>query len=356
MKYVWITIIIALLLGLTVIFLYIYGASEVLIFIIASIDIIFLALLLGWSTEVLSIRSGPTLGGFINASLGNGTELIIGILGIKKGLFSLVKASITGAIVTNLLVIVGISTLVGGIKYKTQKFSTNLSANNTKLMAIALSAMMLPSLFSFATRHSDVRIDIYEMSILISGLLILLYIFNLLFVFKTHKYLFKTEDDEKEEECLLMNWKTSSAILLLALSSIIIFFIADILIETIRPTIESLGWSEIFLGVVVIGIIGNAAENSSAIMFGYKNKMNLSFSIVASSSQQIALFVAPVLVIFGYIFGYEMDLNFTTMEILAIAITTLIFYLTSIDGKTNWLEGLKLLVIFGMLSIAFYFV
>lgn len=355
MRYVWIVIVISILLGVSTFIFYISELSNILVFVLASLDIIFFALLLGWSTEVISSRAGPTFGGFLNASLGNGAELIIGILGIKNGLYSLVKASITGAIVTNLLVVTGISAIVGGIRFKNQKFSANMSANNIKLMAIALTAMILPSIFSFTADCSDIGFNIYQMSLLISILIIILYFFNLFFVFKTHKHLFRTRDDRKEEKALLSNWSTVSSISLLCFSSIGIFLIADILIESIRPTLHTLGWNEIFLGVIIIGIIGNAAENSSAIYFGFKNNMNLSFSIVTSSSQQIALFVAPLLVILGYLFGWRMDLNFTSLEVIGIGVTTLIFGLTTIDGETNWLEGTFLMGIFLILAIVFFF-
>lgn len=329
-------------------------------FVVSGVGIVLLAIMLGWSTEELSSRIGPVSGGLLNATMGNGAEIIVGIVGLKAGLSVVVKASITGSIIGNLLLVWGLSALVGGISHKVQHFSIKMASMNSNMMALAVAALVIPSIFFMTVSSAHLKVDLMEMSLVISIVLIIIYLASLLFIFRTHRHQFLLKKTGMEERMTPKHespfgWSLPRSVLTLIFSGVGLFFAAEVLVGAIEPTIVALGWGEIFMGVVIVAIIANAAEHSSAVLFAYKDNMDLSFAISSSSAQQIALLVAPFLVLISLALGSPMDLVFEPLELVAIAFAVVSTVLMSNDGRSNWIEGLQLLGLYLVLAVAFFF-
>lgn len=330
--------------------------GSLLIFVTACLGIIPLAAWMGTATEEIAVVVGPNLGGLLNATFGNATELIIAIVALNAGLINVVKASITGSIISNLLLVLGFSMLLGGLRYKEQEFQPIVARLNASAMNLAVIAMLLPT----AVDVTSVGIDEKTMQQLSSGVaivLILVYGLTLLFSMKTHAYLCDVAEAELEGEegepahkpnPLLWTGVLLACTLLVALES-------ELLVESLEEATSMLGLTALFTGVIVVPIIGNAAEHATAVTVAMKNKMDLSVSVALGSSLQIALFVAPVLVLVGWILGKPMDLNFNPFELVAVAVSVLIANSVSSDGRSDWLEGTLLLATYVVLGLAFYF-
>ncbi len=349
-KFKYIQLLLYLLVPITV-FLEIFHANDLLVFISAALGIIPLAGLLGHATEQLALRTSPAIGGLLNASLGNLAELTIAFFAIQNGYVELVKASITGSIIGNLLFILGISTIVGGIRHKNLSFSHVTAESGSAMLLIAVASLLVPSFFVRVGGIAHQR-SINIISLLIAGILIVTYIFSLIFSLKTHKHLFGMPSKEIREE---PKWSVRKSVMILLLSGVTIGFMSEMLVGSLEHTIEVLSLSEIFMGVVVIAIVGNAAEHSSAIMMAYKNKMDLTIHIALGSSVQIALFAAPVLVFLSFLLGNPMTLVFTLLEIIAVALSVGIISILALDGKSNWFEGVQILSLYIILAIVFFF-
>lgn len=323
-------------------------------FALSAVAIIFVAGFLGKATESVAHYAGQRLGGFLNATFGNAAELIIAIFLIKEGLFEVVKASLTGAIIGNLLLVLGASVLAGGLKYKEQKFNQHLAGQNASLMLLGVIALFIPAIFS-TTEHFPAA-ETQNLSLVVAGILILAYIGWLVYSMITHKDKLEDHIDTRADHGEEPAWSKGLSILFLVLATVMVAFVSEWLVHTLDVFTARFGLSELFIGAFVVAIIGNAAEHSAAILLAMKNKMGAAVEIAVGSSLQISLFVAPVLVFISLLFAKPMDLIFTTIELVAIAAAVMIAKSISRDGATSWYEGVLLLAVYCILGVAFYFV
>ncbi|MEO0759307.1 MAG: calcium/proton exchanger [Cyanobacteria bacterium J06648_16] len=329
--------------------------SELAIFVTAALAIIPLAGWMGTATEEIAVVAGPSLGGLLNATFGNATELIIAIIALRAGLVNVVKASITGSIIGNLLLVMGLSMLLGGLKFKEQDFQPVVARMNASSMNLAVIAILIPTAVDF-TSPSITEPTMQRLSAAVAVVLILVYILTLLFSMKTHTYLYDVGIDAQEdleeghEKPNLSLW-----IAVLLGATLLVAFESEFLVDTLEVATQQLGISELFTGVILLPIIGNAAEHATAVTVAIKNKMDLSVSVAVGSSMQIALFVAPVLVLVGWLIGQPMDLDFNNFQLVTVIVAILIANSISSDGKSNWLEGTLLLATYTIIGLAFYF-
>lgn len=324
-------------------------ANVALIFIASLLAIVPLAAIIGRATEELSIHTGPRAGGLLNATLGNAAELIITILALKEGLISIVKASIAGSILGNILLVLGLAAFIGGLKHEKLQFNCYVSNLNTSLLLMIVIALSVPGIFSFSGHISAGKLQTLSLWTAIG--LLLIYIASMLFSFKTHKHLFHIEHEAQEPE-----WSLRKSLIIMVLSVVAVVVMSEILVETIKPATKLLGLSEIFVGLILVPIVGNAAEHSAAILMALKNKMNIALEIAVGSSVQIALFVAPVLVFLGYLFKHPMNLLFNILEIASIILAIVVVNNMVRDSETDYLEGLILFVTYILISIGFFLI
>lgn len=332
------------------------GWGELTVFITAAIAIIPLAGWMGQATEEIAVVSGPSLGGLLNATFGNATELIIALIALNEGLITVVKSSITGSIIGNLLLVMGLSMLLGGIKFKEQDFQPVIARMNASSMNLAVIAILLPTAVDF-TSPSITEPTLQRLSVSVAVVLMLVYGLTLLFSMKTHAYLYDVGTAEEEgvetEQHETPNLTLWIGVLLAA--TLVVAIESEWLVGSLEVATEQLGLSQLFTGVILLPIIGNAAEHATAVTVALKNKMDLSLSVAVGSSMQIALFVAPVLVIAGWFMGQPMDLDFNNFELIAVAVSILIANSISSDGSSNWLEGTLLLATYIIIGLAFFF-
>jgi Ca2+:H+ antiporter len=324
--------------------------SPVVLFFLSALAIIPLAKLLGDGTEALAARTSPALGGILNATFGNATELIISLFALRAGLIELVKASITGSIIGNLLLVLGAAIFAGGLKYKIQKFNQTMARASASTLLLAVIALIIPAIFLQSAPRVGSRI-IEELSIFVAIFMLIVYFAGLLFTLHTHKHLSNKEDEPSQG----LGWSTRKSILILLGSTLAVAWMSEILVGSIEPIIKHLGWTELFIGVIVVAIIGNAAEHTSAVMMATKNKMDIALQISIGSATQIVMFVAPVLVLVSLLFREPMSLVFTSFELVAIILAVLISNLVTADGESNWLEGIQLLMAYAIMAVAFFF-
>jgi Ca2+:H+ antiporter len=322
--------------------------STVLTFTIAALAIIPLAKFLGEATEELASRLGPASGGLLNATFGNATEIIIAIVALNAGLIEVVKASITGSIVGNLLLVLGMSILIGGLKHKKQTFNRVGTMASASMLFLAVIALTIPAFLTHASNDVTTQTT-QHLSNIVAIFMFIIYIANLVFVFLTHKHLY-TEEVGKYEA----RWSVSRSIWVLVGSTVAIALISETLVDSIKPVMAELGWTELFVGTVIIAIIGNAAEHFSAIVMAAKNRMDLSLQIAVGSAVQVAMFVVPILVFVSLFMGEDMNLVFTTFELAAIVLAIMITNLVIQDGESNWLEGAQLVSAYAIIAVAFY--
>jgi Ca2+:H+ antiporter len=307
---------------------------------------------IGEATEALARYTGPRVGGLLNATLGNAAELIITIFAIREGLLDLVKASITGSILGNLLLVMGMAMVVGGIRHGAQSFHRQQASNNAILLSLAIVALVVPSLFShYIGPENSVKVE--ALSLGVAGVMILLYAFGLLFSIKFTASPLSAPLPEPRHNAK-HEWSLSTAIVVLALSTLGVALLSELLVGAVEPVVASLGVSEFFLGIILIPLIGNVAEHLVALQVAAQNKMDLSVEIAVASSLQIALFVAPVLVFVSLLIGNPLTLIFNQFELIALIAGVLIAAMVSADGESNWLEGLELLAVYAILGLAFY--
>ncbi len=325
--------------------------NPLLVFAVSALGVVPLAGLLGEATEHLVVHTGPRVGGLLNATLGNAAELIITIFALRAGLFDLVKASITGSIIGNMLLILGFSLVVGGLKHGRQHFNRSLAGVNATQLLLATAALAIPSLFSFSTDRAH-PLSVDALSLWVAVVMIVIYLFGILFSFRQ-------EDDSKDHQSHSPHsgpvWSVRKSLLVLGVSTVFIAWLSEILVGAVEPTVAALGVSEFFLGIIVIPLVGNIAEHLVAVQVALKNKMDLSLGISIGSSLQIALFVAPLLVFISLLFGRELTLVFNPFEIIALFAAALIAALVSLDGESNWLEGAQLLALYAIVALAFFF-
>src|SRR5262245_32704603 len=326
--------------------------SHTLIFVMACLAIIPLAGWLGQSTEELARHTGEGVGGLLNATFGNAAELIIALMALRKGLYPVVKASLTGSIIGNVLLVFGAAVLAGGFKHKRQIFNATGAQAQATLLTLSAIALVMPAGFHAVAGPPDVNRE-NHLSLAIAIVLLAAYAAHLIFSLGTHKQLFAGEGSAGEHEG---GWSWKRSALVLAGVTALIAWVSEILVGSVEAAAESLGMTRVFLGVIVVAVVGNAAEHSTAVMMALKNKMEISLGIAIGSSLQIALFVAPLLVIASRFIGPRpMDLVFTPAEVLAVFVAVLITGQIASDGESNWLEGAQLLAVYMILAMVFFF-
>ncbi len=345
------------------ILLHLLHSPPMWVFVVSSLAIIPLAGLMGRATENLSETMGPGIGGLLNATFGNAAELIIALMALAKarhnpGMFDLVKASLTGSILGNVLLVLGASITAGGLFYKRQSFNRTAASMGATLLALAAIGLLLPTLYweiSHATLHDNPR-PVVRLSEEISLILIATYALSLLFSLRTHNHLFAGEAADSPKEAHPPEWSRRTSLAVLLVATLAVALMSEFLVGSVEGAAEKLGMTKVFVGVIVVAIIGNAAEHSTAVLVATKNKMDLAVNIAIGSSIQIALFVAPVLVFASWMMGHSppLDLHFTWMEVVAVLIAIGVLALVCQDGETHWMEGVMLLAVYGMLALAFY--
>ncbi len=332
--------------------------SSTLIFLASCLAIVPLAGWLGHATEELAHHTGEGIGGLLNATFGNAAELIIAIAALQKGLYPVVKASLTGSIIGNILLVLGAAALAGGFKFQRQRFNMTAARAQSTLLTLAAIALVMPAAFHYLAGPVAARSE-KDLSLEISFILLLAYAAHLVFSLYTHKQLFAGAPDDSEEggpEAKENPWSLKKSLLILMLATAFIAWMSEILVGSVEHAAESFGMTRVFLGVIVVAVVGNAAEHSTAIMMALRNRMELAMGIAIGSSLQIALLVAPLLVILSHFIGPRpMDLVFTPAEVLSVFLAVLITGQISSDGETNWLEGAQLLAVYLILAVVFYF-
>ncbi len=325
---------------------------SVILFVIYCLTIIALASFMGRATESLAIVTGPTIGGLLNATFGNAVELIISVFALKAGLVGVVLASLTGSVLGNLLLVAGLSFFVGGIKFKRQSFNVYDARHNSGLLMFGvIVAFVIPEVFSMTMTERQTL----SFSVGISIILITLYLAALFFKLVTHRGVYQVENEHKSEHKEeVAEWGKGKAIAILALATIAVAYISENLVHTFQEVGETFGWSELFIGVIIVAIVGNAAEHASAILMAYKNKMDISVEIAVGSTLQIAMFVAPLLVLISLLFPTAMPLVFTLPELISMVTAVFLMIIIANDGETNWFEGATLLAAYFIMGIGFY--
>lgn len=326
------------------------------VFLAAALAIVPLAGFMGEATEELAKHLGSSIGGLLNATFGNATELIITIFAVRAGELGVVRASIIGSIIGNLLLVLGLSVFLGGLKHKTQTFSKDVAGAHTVTMILAAIALFTPSLFVHAipgTPDTAANPRVESLSLWVAGLLIALYLGSLLFSLVTHQEMFRDGEEEEYEPPI---WKKRTAFAVLAVSTGFVALESEFLVKSIEPTVQAWGISKLFVGVILLPIIGNAAEHATAVTMALKNKMDVTLNICISSSTQIALFVAPLIVFLSIPLGHAIPFIFNDFELIAIGFSAVIAAFIARDGKCNWFEGAQLLTVYAILALAFFFI
>ncbi len=324
------------------------------IFFTACLGIVPLAGIMGKATEVLADRVGSGAGALLNATFGNACELIIALSALRAGLIDVVEASITGSIIGNVLLVLGASIFAGGVKFRTQYFNRTAASTSATLLALAAISLTVPAVCQMANQHRSKEGD-YNLAMWISGVQFVVYILSLIFALKTHKQLYQGSDDDKGHDLGIGHWSPRMALGILLIATVGVAILSEYLVHAVEESAATLGLNHIFIGVILVAIVGNAAEHSTAVLMAMKNKMDLAMNIALGSGAQIALFVAPVIVFTGHFIGRPMDLCFSSLEILSIVVSVIILSFVATDGECNWLEGVQLLAIYAILGAAFFF-
>jgi len=323
--------------------------NPVIVFFAAAVAVIPLAGLMGVATEELAARSGPRVGGLLNATMGNSAELIIAIFAIKEGLLDLVIASITGSILGNLLLVLGASIFLGGLRNGTQRFDRAHAGMNATMSILAVIALAVPSLFSHTidlVNHDAVE----YLTLGVAGAMILIYACSVVYALFGPKG--KSTDPAHVEA---PKWELWKAITLLLATAGFIAWMSEILVGAVEPVIHALGVTEFFLGIIIIPLVGNVAEHLVAVQVAWKNRMELSLAISLGSSMQVALLIAPLLVFISLLMGNPLTLVFNQFELIALIAASFIAVFVALDGESNWLEGAELLVVYFIVALAFFF-
>ena len=329
------------------------GASPVVKFIAAGVAIIPLAGLMGKATEQLAHRLGPGIGGLLNATFGNAAELILALFALSRGLDEVVKASLTGSIIGNLLLVLGASLFAGGLKFPIQRFNRTAAGAGSTLMVLATVGLIVPALFHHLVPNAA-GLE-HRLSIAVCVLLVFTYLLSLLFSLVTHRELISGLTEEVAAAISEATWGLRHATTILIVATIFVAWMSEILVGAVEATSASLGFNAVFMGVIVVAIVGNAAEHSTAILMALKNQMDLAVGIALGSALQVALFVAPMLIFASYLRATPMDLVFSTLEVVAVILAVMLARMVAEDGESNWLEGAMLLMVYAILGVAFFY-
>lgn len=325
------------------------GLPSSAIFVLSGLAIVPLAAWLGRATEALANRAGSGVGALLNATFGNATELIVALAALRAGLVEVVKASLAGSIIGNLLLVLGLSLLAGGLRRERQQFNRTAASVAASAMALATTGLVLPAAFSLTVGPSD-RSAEGPLSLLVAALLIALYALSLVFSLGTHAHLYVGDvpvEDARE-------WPVARTLAVLTLSTIGLAVMSELLVGSVEGAVRQLGWSELFIGVIFVPVIGNAAEHASAVVAATKDKMDLSLGIALGSSTQVALLVAPLLVFASIPLGHRLDLIFPAVELVALSASVAIAALITLDGESNWFEGAQLLAAYGVIAAVMF--
>ncbi|MCX7114148.1 MAG: calcium/proton exchanger [Proteobacteria bacterium] len=336
------------------------GFDPLLVFLVSGLAIVPLAAMIAHATENIAGSVGPALGGLLNATFGNATEMVIAIVALSQGLVEVVKASITGTIIANLLLALGAGMLLGGLKHPEQEFRSNVARINASSLILALVVMLTPSAIHYTSSGLNPS-HINHFSLVAAGLLLAFYVLSLLFSMKTHRHLYElgiNGGDGQEHDAAhggAGRAPIGKHVRALLVASVALVFVSEVLVSSLETAIQTLGLTQLFTGVILIPLFGGVVEYIAVISFARKNKMDLAVSVAMGSSLQIALFVAPVLVFAGQLMGQPMNLEFEPFELMAVAMAVVVTNSISTDGRSNWLEGMLLLVTYGVVAAAFYF-
>jgi Ca2+:H+ antiporter len=333
------------------------------VFGLACLAIVPLAGLMGEATEHLASRLGAGVGGFLNATFGNAAELIIALVALRRGLHEVVKASLTGSIIGNSLLVLGLAILLGGARRERQTFDRAAAGVGSTLLALAAIGLVIPAMFHWSAEAAVARSAITPerelalergLSLEISIVLFAVYLLSLWFSLHTHRHLYSGQQHAAAHAPTAV--RPRNAMVMLVVATALVAWMSELLVGVVEEASHVLGLTQVFVGVVVVAVIGNAAEHSTAVLVAMKNKMDLAMNIAIGSSIQIALFVAPVLVFASYVLGPRpMDLRFSLFEVLAVGLAVAVVNLVAQDGESNWIEGVLLLAVYLVLGIAFYF-
>jgi Ca2+:H+ antiporter len=330
------------------------GLPRIWLFLTTILAIIPIASLISGATEGLSDRAGTTIGGLLNATFGNAPELIIGIFALRAGLVRMVKASISGSILGNILFALGMSMLVGGWNREKQVFNRVAAGQRAAMLMLAVVALVMPAVFDLTVfgslRPSGKVID--SLSLMVAGVLILTYTASLVFSFLKHQHRTPLVPLEPIDTRI----SVAGLVTLLAVATVFAALESEMLVSSVQATTKALGLTEFFIGVIILSLVGNVAEYFAAISMATKNRMDLSVTIATASGTQIALFLAPMLVFISFLFGHPMSLIFNPFEIASLSLAVVVVAIVSLDGESNWLEGLQLVAIYLVLAIVFFFV
>jgi Ca2+:H+ antiporter len=337
------------------------GAPATAVFLTSALGIVPTAALMGRATEELAARSGPGIGGLLNVTFGNAPELIIALFALGQGLHEVVKASIVGSIIGNILLVLGAAMLAGGLGREKQTFSRTGASVQTSMLLLAAAALVMPAIFELVEGkglpqpgaeivHYGSTVE--HLSLAVAIVLIATYVLGLVFSLKTHRDLFNPEYGDEDS----WGWSTRTSVIALAIAGVLVGVMSEVLVGSITEASKSVGLSEFFIGAIVVAIVGNAAEHWVAVLVAIKDKMDLSVNIAIGSSAQVALFVAPVLVLASFFIGpYPLALVFNGFELGAIVIAILIANYVIQDGESTWFEGVQLLAVYFVFALAFYF-
>jgi Ca2+:H+ antiporter len=341
------------------------GWSPTAVFALSAVGVIPMAGFIGEATEALAEHTGPRIGGLLNATLGNAAELIITLVAIRAGLLELVKASITGSILGNLLLVMGLAMVVGGTRHGVQTFDRRQSGNQAVLLILSVLALVIPSFFSHSIGpETSVKVEAFSLGV--AAVMIVLYILGVIYSLRAasgHKTAGHPSPGAPAPTPLgyppagqlsQAHWSVRTAVIVLALATLGVVVLSEILVGAVESVVQGIGLSEFFLGIILIPIVGNVAEHLVAVQVAARNQMDLSVEIAISSSLQIALFVAPLLVFVSLLMGNPLTLVFNPFELAALGAGVLVAALVAIDGESNWLEGAALLAIYLILGIAFF--
>src|SRR5215207_1715519 len=342
-------------------------AAAGLIFFSAALGVIPTAALMGRATEEVAAKSGPGIGGLLNVTFGNAPELIIALFALEKGLQEVVKASIVGSILGNILLVMGAAMLAGGLVpgRKVQRFDRTAASVQALMLILAVAALVMPAIFELVegqglpgVNQERVSFDstVEHLSLAVAIVLIFTYVAGLFFSLKTHRELFNPHGDDEDDHDDTWGWSMRTSVIALAIAGVAVGVMSEILVGSIEAASHTVGLSEFFIGVIVIAIVGNAAEHWVAVLVAVKDKMDLSVNIAIGSSAQVAMFVAPVLVLLSFVIGPgPMPLVFNGFEIAAIGLGVLVAYQVTNEGESTWFEGVQLLALYMIIGLTFYF-
>ena len=327
------------------------AGQQTLTFVLSAAAVVPLAGLLGQATEELTARTGPRVGGLLNATFGNAAELVIGLLLLAHGEIDVVRASITGSILGNLLLVLGASLFAGGLRHKRLEFSAQAASTHIASMAIAVAGILMPTLYA-AHRHAT-HFRVESISVVVAAFLLALYGATLVFSLVTHTDVFRGPGGEDEAQ---PTWPLSRAVAALAAAGVLVAVESDLLVGALEPAVRQWGLSKLWVGLVLVPIVGNAAEHSTAVIVAMKGKVDLALDIAIGSSAQVALLVAPLLVFAGLLFGHDLTLVLGSFELGALALSVAVVALLCQDGASDWLEGAQLLGVYGIVATASFFI